>query len=286
MTTDPHQASRQTRRNLIIFTMVTLSAGWLGAALDRVIGTPDPQQGLGILLWILLPTAIGLLLRAVGGDGWQDAGVNPRLVAGWRWYAVALLLFPLISLLLLGIGPRFGAFTLPSFVDQGVGAFLSLATLATLGAFGKNIFEEFAWRGYLTPRFAALNLPRLRNHLLTGLIWAGWHLPYWLFFVDVRTFSTLSLPTFIVLAMTTLVITAVTYGEVRLGSRSVWPAVVLHSVANGVTATFLLSGFVQLNGGLGLLFSPGNDGVVHSILFALVGLALYRYSRRTPSVLS
>lgn len=265
------------RRNLIIFTLVTLSAGWIGAALDRAVATPDPQQGLGILLWILLPTVTGLLLRAVGGDGWQDAGLHPRLLSSWRWYGVALLLFPLISLLLLGLGSVIGAFTLPGFADQGIGAFLSLATVATLSSFGKNIFEEFAWRGYLTPRFAERNLPRLRNYLLTGLIWAGWHLPYWLFFVDVRTFSTLSLPTFIALAVTTLVITAVTYGEVRLRSRSVWPAVLMHSVANGVTATFLLNGFVQLNGGLGILFSPGNDGVVHSLLFALVGLALYRY---------
>lgn len=271
------QTSSPIRRNLILFTLVTLSAGWVGAALDRAVGTPDPQQGLGILLWILLPTVTGLLLRAFGGDGWQDAGVNPRLVTGWRWYGVAILLFPLLSLLLLGIGPLVGAFTLPGFASQGAGAFLSLTAIAVLASFGKNIFEEFAWRGYLTPRFAARRLPHLFNHLLTGLIWAGWHIPYWLFFVNVQTFSTLSPPAFMGLGIVTLIITAITYGELRLWSRSVWPAVVLHSVANGVTATFLLNGFVQLNGGLGILFSPGNDGIVHSLLFALVGLGLYRY---------
>lgn len=273
------------RRNLIIFTLVTLSAGWVGAALDRAVGTPDPQQGLGILLWILLPTVTGLLLRAFGGDGWQDAGLNPRLLAGWRWYAVALLLFPLISLLLLSIGPLVGAFTLPGFASQGAGAFLALTAVAVLSSFGKNIFEEFAWRGYLTPRFAALKLPRLRNHLLTGLIWAGWHIPYWLFFVDVKSFSTLSTPAFMGLGIATLIITAITYGELRLWSKTVWPAVVLHSVANGVTATFLLNGFVALNGGLGSVFSPGNDGIVHSILFALVGLGFYQYNRRTQPML-
>ena len=57
------------------------------------------------------------------------------------------------------------------------------------------------------------------------------------------------------------------------------------AVANGVTATFLLNGFVQLNGGLGIVFSPGNDGIVHSILFALVGLAFYQYHRRTQPML-
>jgi len=204
------QTSSPTRRNLIIFIVVTLSAGWVGAALDRAVGTPDPQQGLGILLWILLPTVTGLLLRAFGGDGWQDAGVNPRLVTGWRWYGVAILLFPLLSLLLLGIGPLVGAFTLPGFASQGAGAFLSLTAIAVLASFGKNIFEEFAWRGYLTPRFAARRRPRLFNHLLTGLIWAGWHIPYWLFFVNVQTFSTLSTPAFMGLGIVTLIITAIT----------------------------------------------------------------------------
>lgn len=264
-------------RNLLIFTAVSLSVGWLGAALDRATAAPDPQQGLGILLWILLPTLTGLLLRAVGGDGWQDAGINPQLPTGWRWYLAALLIFPLISLLLCGVGLLIGAFTLPGFVTQGFGAFVALIAVAFVGSFGKNIFEEFGWRGYLTPRFAALGLHPLRNHLLTGLIWAGWHIPYWLYFVDVEQFTTLPTPVFIGLAMLTLVLTAITYGELRLWSKSVWPAVVLHSMANAITATFLLNGFLQLNGGLGVVFSPGNDGIIHSILFAGLGIGLYTY---------
>lgn len=274
----PHHPKPPARRNLLIFTLVTLSGGWIGVALDRLTEAPDPQQGLGILLWIIGPMTTALLLRALGGDGWRDAGLRPHLRAGWRWYAMAFLLFPLVSLLLFGLGPLVGAFSWAEFAARGgLGAFASLVGVAFLSSFVKNIFEEFAWRGYLTPRFAALGLPPLLNHLLTGLIWAGWHLPYWLFIVDVQAFTSLSTPAFVVSGAFTLVVTAITYGELRLLSQSVWPAVILHSVANAITATLLLDGFVALQGLRGVLFSPGNDGILHSIVFALLGLALYRY---------
>lgn len=275
------QRNQQIIRNLIIFTVVTLGSGWLGLVVDRATAAPDPQQGLGLLLWILLPAATGLLLRAVGGDGWQDAGIKPHLPTGWRCYAVALLIFPLVSLLMLGLGYGVGAFSLPGFAAQELGAFVALVAVAFSASFVKNILEEFAWRGYLTARFAALQLHPLLNHLLTGLIWASWHIPYWLYFVDVQTFTTLSRPTFIGLAMLTLIITAITYGELRLLSQSVWPTVVLHSVANAITATFLLNGFIKLNGWLGVVFSPGNDGVIHAIVFTVLGIGLYQYRLRT-----
>ena len=78
----------------------------------------------------------------------------------------------------------------------------------------------------------------------------------------------------------TVVVTAITYGELRLLSQSVWTAVILHSMANAITVTLLLEGFVELEGTLGVVFSPGNDGILHSALFALIGVSLYQYRRR------
>jgi membrane protease YdiL (CAAX protease family) len=271
-------------RNLSIFAVVTLGSGWLGIAVDQATETADPQQGLGILLWILLPMTTGLLLRALGGDGWQDAGLKPRLQAGWRWYVVALLLFPFVSLLVFGLGALFGAFAAPATVAPSGSAIVSLVAIGFASSFVKNILEEFAWRGYLTPRLAATTGNPWRIHLLTGLIWAGWHIPYWIYFVDVRQFTALPLPVFAASAAFTLVITAVTYGELRLLSHSVWPGVILHSVANGITAALVLHGLLQFNGGAGILFSPGNDGLVHSILFAVAGVGLYQYRVRRLAV--
>jgi membrane protease YdiL (CAAX protease family) len=274
------QLRRRNLLNLAVFTAAALGIGWLGIALDRTMENPNPQQGLGILVWILGPMAAGLLLRTFGGDGWSDSGIRPNLKSAGVWYLAALLAFPLASLTTFGIGFLAGAFTLPGFESQGVDAFLALALAAFAALLAKNIFEEFAWRGYLTPRFEALGIHPMINHLLTGLIWAAWHIPYWLYFADrmqVRQFTSLDMPAFILQAFLIMIPTAVTFGEIRLLSRSVWPTVVLHSVANAVTQTLLFQGFIKLNGGLGILLSPGNDGIVCCILFGLIGLGLYLY---------
>ena len=276
---DQSQSRGHIIRNLVIFALATLGAGWLGVVVNNATQAPNPQQGLGSLLWILIPVVTGLLLRALGGDGWGDSGLRPHIRSGWVYYSVALLVFPLVSLLVFGLGYAFGAFSAQGFATQGLGAFGSLGVASFAASFVKNIFEEFAWRGYLTARFEALNIHPFINHLLTGLIWAGWHIPYWLYMTDVQQFTTLSKPAFVFVGVLVLLITTITYGEIRLLSNSVWPAVILHSVANAITATFLLDGFIKLNGGLGIVLSPGNDGIVHSILFGLVGFGLYRYRR-------
>jgi hypothetical protein len=56
-------------RNLIIFTIVTISCGWFAVWINTQIPSPRPQQSLGILIWIMAPLFTGLLLRGFGGDG-------------------------------------------------------------------------------------------------------------------------------------------------------------------------------------------------------------------------
>jgi hypothetical protein len=58
-------------------------------------------------------------------------------------------------------------------------------------------------------------------------------------------------------------------------SQSVWPGVFMHTVANALSATLVAQGFVTLNGPLGVVFSPGTEGLMHGLLFGLAGLALY-----------
>ena len=62
-----------------------------------------------------------------------------------------------------------------------------------------------------------------------------------------------------------------------------WPAVVLHTVANAVTAALATGGFSDVagvQGATGVLFAPGNDGLLSSAVFTLVGLGLYVYRLR------
>ncbi|MGB7538484.1 MAG: CPBP family intramembrane glutamic endopeptidase [Anaerolineales bacterium] len=270
-------------RNLIIFAAAALGIGWLGIAADIAVEAADPQQGFGMLLWIVVPTATGLILRAFGGDGWKDSGIKPNFKNGWGWYLAAPGIFLAAFLPMFGLGRIFNAFSIPGFQTRGVVDFISLTAAAFFPLIVKNIFEEFAWRGYLTARFEALKIHPMFNHLLTGAIWGTWHIPYWLYFADraeVLKFSTLEIRAFILLGLFNLIVTAVTYGELRLLGKSVWMTIVLHSTANAVTQTLLLNGFIKLNGGMGILFSPGNDGILSSILFGLIGVGLYLYRVR------
>lgn len=270
-------------RNLIIFAVATLGCGFVGMFLDRLVPAEDPMKGLGVLLWLATPLAANLLLRALGRDGWKDLGLRPHFKDGWIWYLTALLIVPLVVLVTLGLGVIFGAVSLSGFAARGFGALQPLIAAAFVGAVVKNIFEEFAWRGYLTPRFEAIKLHPFLSSLLTGLIWAGWHIPYYLYFLDpaeLRAHTSLELPVFIILAFLVLPFHALAYGELRLLSKSVWPAWLLHTVANGITLPLLSAGFVTLRAGIvGAALSPGTEGIVHSLLMGLVGLGLYFYRR-------
>jgi membrane protease YdiL (CAAX protease family) len=265
-------------RNLIIFAVVTAGAGFVGLALDRAAGTPDPQAGPGILLWLVAPVAAALLLRAFGGDGWQDFGFWPRLKASWAWYVTGMLMVVVVFALSTGVGLLAGTATL---AGPGLAAFLPLVGTAFAASLVKNVFEEVAWRGYLTPRLAALRLNPAFMYVLTGLVWASWHIPYYLFFMDramLAANTTLSAPALILVSFFILPFHALAYGELRFISGSVWPGVFMHTLANAIGFVLIGEGFVRSSGNF--LLSPSGDGLLYTLLFGLAGLGLYLYRTR------
>lgn len=272
---------QRTIRNLVIFAIVSLGCGFVGMALDRVSPPEDPMQGLGVLTWLVSPLAAHLILRAVGGDGWKDFGILPHLQSGWVWYLVALVLAPLATLITLALGAAAGAVSFSGFSERGYSAFLTQVGGVFVAVMVKNIFEEFAWRGYLTPRFAALGLHPIANSIFTGFIWAGWHVPYYLYFLDraeLQAHTSLSVPAFIFMAFLVLPFHAFAYGELRLVSKTVWTAWLLHNVSNAISLPLLSSAFVVLAGGYrGVFLSPGTEGMLYSLLIGLVGYGLYRF---------
>ena len=76
----------KTIRNIVIIALFAIGGGWLGIWLNNVTGNVmPPLQSLGALVWLVTPTLAGFLLRAIGGDGWKDAGFGLNLRAGWKW---------------------------------------------------------------------------------------------------------------------------------------------------------------------------------------------------------
>jgi membrane protease YdiL (CAAX protease family) len=271
----------KTVRNIIIVSLFSVGGGWLGIWLNQITGnTNPPLQSLGALVWLTTPALSGFLLRAFGGDGWKDAGFGLHLRSGWKWYLVAILVYPLAALVIFGMAALLGAVNTDGFATQGFDAYLSAAGLVLIGSLMKNIFEEFVWRGYLTPRLEAAGVHPLLNHLIVGILWWAWHLPYYYYFLDRTVLENsigTSIPVFLVLGLFSVIVTSILFGELRLISSSVWPVFVLHEVVNGFSLPLIFNGFIKLNGTAGVIFSPTNEGIVTSILLGFAGWKLYQY---------
>ncbi len=268
-------------RNIIIVALFTVGGGWFGIWLNKITGnTMPPLQSLGALVWLTTPALAGILLRIFGGDGWKDSGLGLNLLSGWIWYLAAILVYPLAAILSFGLALTLNAISVGGFTAQGLSAYASAVGIMLAGSLIKNIFEEFAWRGYLTPRLEAAKVHPLLNHLIVGILWWSWHLPYYYYFLDkaiLESFLNTSLPVFLIIALIIEIPTAILFGELRLASKSIWPVFILHNLINGLSMPLIINGFIKLNGPLGTIFTPTNDGIVTSILLGVAGLAIYQY---------
>jgi len=266
-------------RNLIIFAIVSISAGWIGAWVNTVIPSPSPQESLGILIFLLLPFLTVFLLRGFGKDGWKDFGLKLNLKGNWGWYLLALLVYPATIILTLGLGAVFGAVSFDGLLTKGFGALLAAISTAFVGSLVKNIAEEFSWRGYLTPRFKALGFGNFPNHMLTGLIWGLWHVPYWLFLLGpdiINDYTNLGVTGFIIMGLVAIFPTALVFGELRLKTDSLWPAFLAHNAINALNAPLVFEKFISFKPGADFFFSPGTEGLVMMILFWGIGLWMLR----------
>ncbi len=278
--------SRRTAiRNLAIFATVVLASGWIGRCLDVSMGNPA-SESLGMLLWLVVPTGVALLLRAFAGDGWTDFGIRPNIRGNGIWYLVALLVYPVLAVLALAIGGGLSLIAFPGISFSTIGLILQTFALAALPLFIKNFFEEAAWRGYLAPRVHSLGLNDFMGHALVGLVWGAWHIPYYLFFLDpaiLQEFTTLTVAAFIPLSIVVMVAWAIVYGEIRLLSGSIWPAVLMHTVEDAFVNQLITERHISIVPGTDWLVSPVS-GLIGIFLFVAAGIGLNRYRRARQPV--
>ena len=118
---------------------------------------------------------------------WAAGSRSPRLVSllgsilsprsRWWTYAVALLLFPLASMLGSGFVGLFGGDlgTPPQVLAETSWTGILIVFAVTL-LFGGPLGEEIGWRGWLLPTLQT-RLSPLLSSLIIGLVWGLWHLP-------------------------------------------------------------------------------------------------------------
>jgi membrane protease YdiL (CAAX protease family) len=253
----------RTLRNILTFTVLVNALAWLGP----LLGGDPVEPGLGFLVWGVAPLASCLIVRAVARD-WGDLGIRPGFREHWPWYLVSLLSYPAAIALALGLGAaqnvvRFQGFAWLAFGQAFVPALVIYFVFA--------LFEEFGWRGYLAPKMYALGLNVFLAHVLIAIIWASWHLPY-IRFLSAYTSEDLGayLPRFYLGCYAFTIV----YGEIRMRTDSVWPAVAMHWFGNAI-ANPLVAGFVVLEPGMEALGSPGIDGLWPIVFFVCLGVGLY-----------
>lgn len=71
-------------------------------------------------------------------------------------------------------------------------AILSVTVVSFAGCFVKNIFEEFAWRGYLTPGLLERDLNDWLVYGISGLVWGLWHGAYYMVLLSDKYFASSS----------------------------------------------------------------------------------------------
>lgn len=277
-----NQSKKNTVRNLAIFTFLVLALSWVGKYLDYVMGS-ESSKGIGITFWLISPLVISFLLRGFAGDGWKDLGIKPVIKGNVLWYAVSILVYPICVLLILLIGKVAGIISFPGFSSETVTVFIKTMLFIIGMSFIKNIFEEFAWRGYLAPKMYSLGINVFIAHVLVGLIWGAWHLPYLAFVTGyLKESSAFLIPCFLL----GTIAASIVYGEIRLITNSVWSAVLMHTIGGAFIGALFMKNIFKIKTGTESLFSPGIEGVLSIVLFTLAGIGLYILRKKRMRVFS
>jgi membrane protease YdiL (CAAX protease family) len=204
--------------------------------------------------------------HVLGANGWYATGLHWCVAAGalatcallridigalgwrwrpWRWEILgyvtplAFCLIGYVAVWLTGLGgfPNTEtvnslktAIGIPSLSTSQVvllWTFLCL-TAGTVRYLAGGLGEQIGWSGFLSPRLAE-RYGFTRAALITGILWATWHLPI-LFFADYDTASPawFATPCFVIELMGLSVITL----WLRLRTGSVWPPALVHASMN------------------------------------------------------
>lgn len=271
--------NKQAIRNIGIFTFIVIISGWIGAAIDSVLVSQPEGDSLGMGIWLVLPLLTASIIILFSKASRRDLGFKPNFKGNMKWYVASFFIFPLITAIVLLIGATanwidLSTFNLKSFIIAFCGTLLINFII--------NIFEETAWRGYLTSQLLKLNLNDWKLYLIVGCVWSLWHLPYYLVFLpeaDIRAVMPVSRAVYAVVAFTTYLSWTVMFTELFRVTKSVWPCVVLHTVEDSLINLLVLSGYISIENGRELLISPIN-GAIASILYVAVGMGIRAYRRQ------
>jgi membrane protease YdiL (CAAX protease family) len=267
---------RTARRGLAIyFALVVVISGAIEAYIimnPELLGT---LFGLLALMWS--PALASVIARLVLREGFSDVSFRFGGLRTLPWYALGLGVPLAVGILAYG-----GAWLTGLVGLQGsAGAFLvglvSAATWITIYGFIFTAGEEIGWRGYMLTRLIDAGVPR--PVLVSGLIWALWHLP--LIFAGIYAAGpnpALSAALFVV-SVTSI---SFVFARMRLETGSIWPVIFFHSAWNAI----IQGPFDGATKGANAALWTGESGILTVIVLVVVSVIVSRgtwtYIRSLP----
>ena len=268
------RTNKKTLRNVILFSLVAISCGWIGVGVKQLLGEPSNLESLGSGIFIASPIVCMILLRLLGSDGWKDFPLKPRFRQNSRWYIFAIAVYPVVIGITLFVGKLLGWVDVSKF---SVATYLPVFATAFLPVFIKNILEETAFRGYLTVKMEQLTKNEWVIYVVVAFVCQIWHLPYNLIFLDdayQATFFPYSKVLFVFVSFVVIAVWTIMYTEIFFLSRSLLLVVLMHSMKDALNP-LISEGFTVISPDKTLLVSP-LFGLIPTLIYLVIGLYLRR----------
>ena len=237
------------RRGLAVyFTVLFVGSGyveWRILQMDKSVIPPYiGETSLPEFVFMYVPAVASIVARLTLREGFDDVsfrlggkeGIKALLLA-WA-YPIAVGFLAYGTAWITGLAkfqpplPQESHLNSSSAVANFLTSFVFNATLGAIVSCLSALGEEIGWRGYMLTRLFVSGVPK--PVLVSGLIWALWHIPLILSGRYASGVAQLSAMFFVV----GTVVDAYLVAYVRLRSGSIWPAVTYHGAWNAIIRTF------------------------------------------------
>jgi len=258
-----------------IFTALVLILAVAAALAINAWGLASNELAWGAV-WSITPVlATFIMLLVITGEGysrkaWQSLGLGRLGLRMWPIAFFGTLAITVAATAAVWATPL-ASVTAPAggILNSAVGLVIQVLILATTFA----LAEEIGIRGYLLPKL--LPLGRKRALLVSGLVWATWHMPL-IFLTSLIPVGNkvIGVPLF----YAAVVAGSFFYGYLRIASGSLWPASIAHAVHNsawGLMVAFTATSSVLVNS-----YLLGDSGIVITVGAALGAVLVSRMMPR------
>ncbi|NLU82132.1 type II CAAX endopeptidase family protein [Rhodococcus sp. HNM0569] len=232
----PTSTATATRlRGIRWFLALTFGCSWIPWVLVRAAGYSLDDPAVQLLTAAFVPALAAIVTRGwITREGFDDAGLRPRIRQSWPSYAIALVLPGGVFVLAAAVAAATGLWNADLHLTRQDVLFAAVALVIPVVAAPIFWGEEFGWTAYLRDRLVP-GRP-VATTFATGLIWGLWHWPLpWVGYfggggtaVDAIVAMLLWLPLSVLLEFV--------IGWLWARSGSVWPSAIVHGGSNLVVA--------------------------------------------------